>query len=90
MLTRSVAKDCMARAVFEQPPVLDVILRNIQYETETENETENETQRDMVSLLLVFKTPAVVDVIEACRIRLMQQRFRKRMFAAQIHRVAGA
>ena len=55
MFTRSVAKDCMARAVFEQPPVLDVILRNIQYENENENENENDTvltQRDMVSLLL--------------------------------------
>jgi hypothetical protein len=39
MLTRSAAKDCMARAVFEQPPpVLDVILRNIQYENENDNE----------------------------------------------------
>jgi hypothetical protein len=92
MLTRSGAKDCMARAVFEQPPVLDVILRNIQYENENENKNENEndtvlTQRDMVSLLLVFKTPAVVDVIEACRRRLMQQRFRKRMFVVQIHKL---
>ena len=88
MLTRSVAKDCMARAVFEQPPVLDVILRNIQYENENENENDTVlTQRDMVSLLLVFKTPAVVDVIEACRRRLMQQRFRKRMFVVQIHKL---
>ena len=88
MLTRSVAKDCMARAVFEQPPVLDVILRNIQYENENENENDTVlTQRDMVSLLLVFKTPAVVDVIDACRRRLMQQRFRKRMFVVQIHKL---
>ena len=79
MFTRSVAKDCMARAVFEQPPVLDVILRNIQYENEVL------TERDMVSLLLVFKTPVVVDVIEARRRRLRQQRFRKRMFVAQIN-----
>ena len=88
MLTRSAAKDCMARAVFEQPPVLDVILRNIQYENENENENDTVlTQRDMVSLLLVFKTLAVVDVIDACRRRLMQQRFRKRMFVVQIHKL---
>jgi hypothetical protein len=88
MLTRSVVKDCMARAVFEQPPVLDVILRNIQYENENENENDIVlTQRDMVSLLLVFKTPVVVDVIDACRRRLMQQRFRKRMFVVQIHKL---
>jgi len=85
MLTRSGAKDCMARAVFEQPPVLDAILRNLN-ETDKENDMSyrSTTQRDMVSLLLVFKTPAVVDVIEACRIRLLQQRFRQRMVAAQI------
>ena len=89
MLTRSAAKDCMARAVFEQPPVLDVILRNIQYGNENENENDDTvlTQRDMVSLLLVFKTLAVVDVIDACRRRLMQQRFRKRMFVVQIHKL---
>lgn len=78
MLTRSVTKDCMARAVFEQPPVLDAILRNFQYESQLLAE------RDMASLLLVFKTPAAVDVIESSRIRLRQLGFRKRMFVAQI------
>ena len=66
MLTRSVAsKIVLMRAVFEQPPVLDVILRNIQYENEVL------TERDMVSLLLVFKTPLfVVGVIcGVCRRR---------------------
>jgi len=78
MYTRSVGKDGMARAVFEQPPVLDVILRNIRYENELL------TERDMVSLRLVFKTPAAVDVIEAHRVRLRQRCFRKRAFVAQI------
>lgn len=71
-------KDYMARAVFEQPPVLDVILRNIKHEDETLIE------RDLVSMRLVFKTPAAVDVIDAHRIRIMQQRFRKRMFLASL------
>jgi len=64
-----------------------VILRNIQYENENENDNEGLTQRDIASFG-VQNPSLVVDVIEVCRRRLMQQRFRKRMFVAQITEVA--
>tara|TARA_Y100000389_G_C17096211_1_gene333708 strand:+ start:103 stop:567 length:465 start_codon:yes stop_codon:yes gene_type:complete len=82
MHTRSVTKDHMARFVFEQPPVLDIILRNLEHEDDTLPLTLLE--RDLVSLRLVFKSPAAVDVIEAHKIRVMQLRLRRRMFLAQI------
>lgn len=82
MRTRSVTKDHMARAVFEQPPVLDVILQNIQHQDDTLPLTLLE--RDLVALRLVFKSPAAVDVIEAHKVRVMQLRLRRRMFIAHI------
>jgi hypothetical protein len=87
MLTRSVAKGLYWRVPCSsnRHPVLDVILRNIQYENENENENNTEvlTQRDIASVGV--QNPSVlVDVIEVCWRRLMQQRFRKRMFVAQI------
>jgi hypothetical protein len=50
MLTRSV-KILWRVPCSSNPPVLDVILRNIQYENENENENENEglTQRNIAS-----------------------------------------
>lgn len=82
MHTRSVTKDHMARFVLEQPPVLDIVLRNIQHEDDTLPLTLLE--RDLVALRLVFKSPAAVDVIEAHKIRVMQLRLRRRMFLAHI------
>lgn len=75
-------KDCMARAVFEQPPVLDVILQNIQHQGDTL--PLSMLERDLATLLLVFKAPAAVDVIDAHKIRVMQLSLRRRLFYAQI------
>jgi len=86
MLTRSVAKDCMARAVFEQPP-------GTRRDSAKYPVRKRKRQRRFdpygISLLLVFKTPLLWwTSIKVCRRRLMQQRFRKRMFVAQITEVA--
>ena len=88
MHTRSVTKDHMARFVLEQPPVLDIVLRNIRHEDDTLPLTLLE--RDLVALRLVFKSPAAVDVIEAHKIRVMQLRFRRRMFIARITELSQA
>jgi len=72
MLTRSVAKGLYWRVPCSSNRlVLDVILRNIQYENENDNDTEGFWPINGISLLLVFKTPLfVVGVIcGVCRRR---------------------
>jgi hypothetical protein len=57
------------RAMFEQPPVLDVILRNIQYENENENDNEGLTQRDIASFGVQDSSLVVGVICGVCRSR---------------------
>lgn len=75
--------DRLARDVFEQPPVLDLILNNLVHEDDTLPLTLLEL--DLVSLRLVFKSPVAVDVIEAHKERVFQLRHRRRLFMAQLN-----
>ena len=59
--TRSITRDARSRNVFEQPPVMDVILKHLGYDT-TIPPTET-LGDDFVNLRCVFKSPCVTDVI---------------------------
>lgn len=62
MMTRLTARDARSRQVFEQPPILDVILRHLSYETEMPY--DRDVGRDFVNMRCVFKSPCATDVIK--------------------------
>nr|QOI90361.1 hypothetical protein HWQ62_00224 [Pyramimonas orientalis virus] len=75
-----------SKDVIENPPIMDVILRQL-LDSRTEGNVVSKTARDIANVRLVFKSEAIVDVINKHIVNLKAYIQREKAFETELFRL---